>query len=175
MRYLVLCFFLALGCANFRVQPAESPQDGGLHFFLPKPYILVWWERATVVRGTALISTLRPHFEVLYLPDQSQRYTISQYVFLAKGDFSYQLKDGWLLTEVNGRFGTEAPWEAVSGMGKEAVRAVAAQAIRPEPPKGGKVPPPVLYELRWDPKRRSYVFEQVKLAGLEIPEGEGGK
>lgn len=38
--------------------------------------------------------------KIIYLPDFSQRYRLSSSNFLAKSDFTFQIKDGWMLTGI---------------------------------------------------------------------------
>ena len=38
--YRLFALVFACGCANFSVQPAASADAPGIHFFLPKPYLL---------------------------------------------------------------------------------------------------------------------------------------
>lgn len=98
--------FLCCGCADFSVAPARGPDAPGVHFFLPKPYVLFWWEREIMWKSGTPIHSLVPRSQVILLPDVSQRYAITQRAWCAKGDFSYHLKDGWRLEAINGTMDT---------------------------------------------------------------------
>ncbi len=166
------CLLLS-GCADFSVRKARSPEDPGLHFFMPKPYLLVWWERSLTVKSQTVLETVVPHFQILYLPDRRERYTVTQQVFLARGDFAYRLADGWRLEGINGEMDTTEVLRMLAKPAEAAAeRAIPrAQAAVPLPQRT-PLPPPALFELVWDEGNATYLFKPVKLPGftdIQIP------
>ena len=163
--------FLCCGCADFSVAPARGPDAPGVHFFLPKPYVLFWWEREIMWKSGTPIHSLVPRSQVILLPDVSQRYAIPQRAWCAKGDFSYHLKDGWRLEAINGTMDTGEFLRAVKEPAAAAVKGAFARAgasADGAPP----LPPPVLYELVWRDDARAYEFRRVALEGLTAVSAE---
>ncbi|HAK95328.1 MAG TPA: hypothetical protein DCM87_10065 [Planctomycetes bacterium] len=162
---ILLASLLCCGCADFSVAPAGGRDAPGVHFFLPKPYVLFWWEREIMWKSGTPVHSLVPRCQVILLPDVSQRYAITQHAWCAKGDFSYQLKDGWRLEMINGTMDTSEFLRAV--------REPATAAVEGAFPRAGAsadgapaLPPPILYELVWRDDARSYEFRRVALEGL---------
>lgn len=160
-RTLMATLLAVSGCANFSVERVtERNKDRGLHFFLPKPHVLIWWEKTATTRGTTTNTVLQPKVEVVYLPDPEERFTITQWAVLSKADFSYKLKNGWQLESIGGKTDTTAALEFLQDTAKIAADAAARLAAAP-PETVEKVPPPRLYELRWDPEKRAIRFQEV--------------
>jgi hypothetical protein len=165
---LYLCVFIS-SCANFSVQPADGPDSPGLHFFLPKPYILFWWERSITVKSGTVLSSVVPRFQVIYLPDRSQRYTVKQHALLAKGDFAYTLRDGWRLDAINGEVDTTEFLRLLAETGTTALEKAVPRAAPPPIPETEELPSPVLYELQWNEEHGTYTFRPVPLPGIGLP------
>ncbi len=160
-----LVAFLCAGCANFSVAPASGPDAPGVHFFLPKHYMLFWWEREITWKSGTPVHSLAPRSQIVLLPDVSQRYTLTQHAVCAKGDFAYRLADGWRLETINGTLDTGELLRTLKDPATAAVEGGLARA----PGSGdglAPLPPPVLYELVWREDTRSYEFRRVALEGL---------
>ncbi len=170
----ILPLVLPAGCANFSVEPAVGPDAPGLHFFLPKPYVLFWWERQVTVKSGTVIQSVVPRFEVVYLPDRAQRYTVTQHAVLATGDFAYRLKDGWSLEAVNGAVDTVEFLDLLKDLGTTALEEAVPTAVAFPDIPDEHLPPPVLYELVWNDDRGTYEFCAVSLEGFAAP-GAAGK
>ena len=173
MRVPAACVLpLVCGCAYLSVEPATGPDDPGVHFFLPKPYLLVSWERPSWSRSTSP-DVLAPRGEIIYLPDVSQRYVITQRVFLAKADFAYALKDGWMLGSVNGGMDTSEFIRAAKEIGVAAIETSGRRSAAPADGTETRIPTPVLYEPIWSAAKRTYQFRAVRLEppGQKSPPG----
>jgi hypothetical protein len=165
----LLAPLLVAGCADFSVRPASDPAAPGLHFFLPKPYILFWWERTVTFKSGGTVDAVSPRFEIIYLPDLAQRYTVTQRAVLAKGDFAYTLANGWSLQTINGGLDTTEALRAVKETGVTAMEKTLGPETAPADPAGRALPPPVLYEPVWDAKAKTYRFRPVPLEGFGVP------
>lgn len=169
MRQWLACALLT-GCANFSVRPAGQSDAPGLHFFVPKPYILIWWERDIVVKSGTVLQSLVPRHEVLLLPDLAQRYAITQHAFFSKGDFAFQLRDGWRLESINSKLDTTEVVRMLKDTGLRLIDRTMAQSLTRAPAAEEQtIPPPVLFEPVWDPDAATYIFRPVPLPGLLPP------
>ena len=169
---VVLCVLMG-GCANFRVEPAGGPEASGLHFFLPKPYVLFWWERTVTVKSGQVMASVVPRYQIIYLPDRSERYTVQQNVFFAKGDFKYTLRDGWCLDAVNADLDTTEFLRLLTETGTKAIEKAFAQGAAPPIPESEELPPPVLFELVWTDTTGTHTFRPVPLPGISTPKRSG--
>lgn len=87
---LCLCAVMLGGCSSVNVVRNPSPDDNGIRFYRPKPYLLV-----TPADSTGRMVKL----EVLQLPDYCEEYSIHP---RGKKPPGVQLKDGWNLVGVGG-------------------------------------------------------------------------
>ncbi|MHB1559288.1 MAG: hypothetical protein ACYC61_17700 [Isosphaeraceae bacterium] len=87
---LCLCAVMLGGCSSVNVVRNPSPDDNGIRFYRPKPYLLV-----TPADPTGRMVKL----EVLQLPDYCEEYSIHP---RGKKPPGVQLKDGWNLVGVGG-------------------------------------------------------------------------
>ena len=163
------------GCANFAVEPASGSDAPGLHFFLPKPYVLFWWERNVTVKSGTVIDAIVPHFQIIYLPDRSERYTVRQHALLATGDFAYTLRDGWCLETVNADMETTELLRLLADTGTVALERAIPRAAGPPIPETEPLPPPVLYELIWKDDGGTYTFRPVPLPEITLPPPPAGR
>ncbi len=95
------------GCTpRVKICPAPGPQDTGIRYYRPKPYLLVEPAREVVTNTTRKIvseSTSDQHVQISleYLPDFSEEYSIHVKSGLGSADVSVTLDQGWNLTALN--------------------------------------------------------------------------
>jgi len=99
MTICVLAGLLA-GCSSVSVIKNPGPEDSGIRFYRPKPYLLV-----TPADATGRMVKLK----IEYLPDYSEEYSVHPQ---GKKPPQVQLKDGWNLVAVGGPAPPEKPEEA---------------------------------------------------------------
>lgn len=102
---MMLCF--GLGCApRLRVLANPKPQDPGIRYYRPKPYLLIS-NVAQVVPGDtnksikAVLDERYVQIQLQYLPDFSEEYAIDVRSGLGYADVGITLQDGWNLTAIN--------------------------------------------------------------------------
>ncbi len=99
---MAICVFAGLlaGCSSVSVIKNPGPEDSGIRFYRPKPYLLV-----TPADATGRMVKLK----IEYLPDYSEEYSVHPQ---GKKPPQVQLKDGWNLVAVGGPAPPEKPDEA---------------------------------------------------------------
>src|SRR5271157_5202395 len=99
---MAICVFAGLlaGCSSVSVIKNPGPEDSGIRFYRPKPYLLV-----TPADATGRMVKLK----IEYLPDYSEEYSVHPQ---GKKPPQVQLKDGWNLVAVGGPAPPEKPEEA---------------------------------------------------------------
>ena len=99
---IAICVFAGLlaGCSSVSVIKNPGPEDTGIRFYRPKPYLLV-----TPADATGRMVKLK----IEYLPDYSEEYSVRPQ---GKKPPQVQLKDGWNLVAVGGPAPPEKPDEA---------------------------------------------------------------
>ena len=90
MSAVCLCAILLGGCSSVNVVKNPSPEDNGIRYYRPKPYLMVSPADAT---GRMV------KLEILYLPDYCEEYSVHP---RGKKPPAVQLKDGWNLVGVGG-------------------------------------------------------------------------
>jgi hypothetical protein len=91
---------LLAGCSSVSVIKNPGPEDTGIRYYRPKPYLLV-----TPADATGRMVKLK----VEYLPDYAEEYSVHP---KGKKPPQVQLKDGWNLVAVGGPAPPEKPEEA---------------------------------------------------------------
>ncbi|MCS7471615.1 hypothetical protein NZK35_33625 [Stieleria sp. ICT_E10.1] len=95
----------SLGCTpRVRIRAAPGPDDTGIRYYRPKPYLRIEPGGSVVTEGK--VSTTRPSDEFVaisleYLPDFSEEYSIDVRPGLGSAHVSVGLTDGWNLTSLN--------------------------------------------------------------------------
>jgi hypothetical protein len=99
---IVICVFAGLlaGCSSVSVVKNPGPEDTGIRFNRPKPYLLV-----TPADATGRMVKLK----IEYLPDYSEEYSVHP---KGKKPPQVQLQDGWNLVAVGGPAPPPKPEEA---------------------------------------------------------------
>jgi hypothetical protein len=99
---ITICMFAGLlaGCSSVSVIKDPGPEDTGIRYYRPKPYLLV-----TPADATGRMVKLK----IEYLPDYSEEYSVHP---KGKKPPQVQLKDGWNLVAVGGPAPPEKPDEA---------------------------------------------------------------
>lgn len=88
---LAALFLLSPGCARMIVQKAPRPDDTGIRFYRPKPYLYIG--------PSDQKDQVTMHIE--YLPDYSEEYSIRMNPGLGTTKLTVALEHGWNLTSVN--------------------------------------------------------------------------
>ncbi|QEF96618.1 hypothetical protein Mal15_06460 [Stieleria maiorica] len=93
------------GCApRVRVRQAPGPDDTGIRYYRPKPYLRVEPGGSVVTQGKVSTTTPSDEFVAIsleYLPDFSEEYSIDVRPGLGTANVSVGLTDGWNLTSLN--------------------------------------------------------------------------
>jgi hypothetical protein len=152
-------FLLAIGvlpsCASVCVRPAKGADDVGVHYYMPKPYIMV--TRALTDEGTASDAF---ETKIVMLPDPNQRRTIVQQPGFGSANASCTLTDGWNLTEFGGESTGTDPADLISAATEVAALLLPAAAKRGEPGSSDEsIPVAVLLGVAMEPSR-SYLFDE---------------
>lgn len=84
---VVLLAWLAAGCVGYSI--SHDGEGEGYDVYRPEPYLL-------------LVSGAKGHSaSIIYLPDYGTRYRIDTWNFLAKADFAFDIRNGWMLTRIS--------------------------------------------------------------------------
>jgi hypothetical protein len=81
-------------CASVCVRPATGPQDVGVHYYMPKPYV-------KVSKSVAKDTPVKYDAEVIYLPDPNERRTIVERPGFGTARMTAKLANGWMLTDTS--------------------------------------------------------------------------
>ena len=105
-------FFVSLvaaltgGCAWYDIQPisASSLNNWGKTNSLPEGYIFyqpeLYFSATIVTDSTAPTGKANITVTPLWLPNYQKPYRLTTHNFLAKADFSFNLENGWKLTQI---------------------------------------------------------------------------
>ena len=125
-RHLILLFvgLLASGCANVSVKHVSfDDKSNGVHFYEPKPYLLVSKTPKEDKDG----KVLPPGFssQIIYLPNPKQRYAVTINPGWGTVDGSVKLVNGWMLDSLGSKMDSKMPETitAISGLLKGAAAA----------------------------------------------------
>lgn len=93
------------GCTpRVRVRQNPGPQDTGIRYYRPKPYLKIEPAGVSVTEGKKTTVTPSDEFVSItleYLPDFSEEYSIDVRPGLGVAEVSIGLQDGWNLTSIN--------------------------------------------------------------------------
>lgn len=120
------CLPAQIGCTpRVRVRQNPGPQDTGIRYYRPKPYLKIEPAGTRVIEGRA--TTVTPSDEYIsvsleYMPDFSEEYAIDVRPGLGVAEVSIALQDGWNLTAINQTLDsqTDEKIEAVAELAKAA-------------------------------------------------------
>jgi hypothetical protein len=115
----------AVGCAHVEVRHVdESDSSNGVHFYEPRPYLLVGVQKKKDAKGTEANEFTS---QIIWLPDHSRRYAVEVKPGWGTVDGSVKLTDGWMLTELGAKSDSKMPEtiSAIAGLVKEAAAAAA--------------------------------------------------
>lgn len=105
---IVLCMiFFSVGCApRVRVRANPQPQDTGIRYYRPKPYLLITSAAQTILSDSGkpvreVVDDRYVQIELQYLPDFSEEYSIDVRSGFGIADVAITLEDGWKLTSIN--------------------------------------------------------------------------
>ena len=97
---LLLALAASIGCTpRTIVRQNPGPNDTGIRYYRPKPYLVVQPHPAIETSGTRLDKYV--DVSLAYLPDFSEEYSIHVRSGLGTNKTSVKLADGWNLTEIN--------------------------------------------------------------------------
>jgi len=130
--FVLSAFFLLAGCAGVDVKKVTSGKEEGIRFYRPHPYLLVTLTPPPTTGAESGPSTAdkpkpkqatppadptpatpdstgKVYMQIVWLPDKSENYAIEIRSGLGTIDSSFQLKDGWQLTQFGGKIDTKIP------------------------------------------------------------------
>jgi hypothetical protein len=128
---LVFC-----GCAHVVVRHvAENDKSCGVHFYEPRPYLLVT-DQPIVMGTNGVVHSYTS--TIIYLPDKSQRYVVQIKQGWGTVNGSVKLANGWMLDTLGAQTDSKGPETiaAVTGLLKEA-GGLAMAVKTEEQPKAG--------------------------------------
>ncbi len=103
MRKLLYAFCLLIvlaGCTpRTVVRPNPGPQDTGIRYYRPKPYLLL--QPCPVAENAEVRKDKHVQISLEYLPDFSEEYSITVRTGLGTNHTNITLKDGWNLTQID--------------------------------------------------------------------------
>ncbi len=140
----LICMPGLVGCTpRVRVRHNPGPQDTGIRYYRPKPYLKVEPAGVSVTEGRK--TTVTPSDEYVsisleYLPDFSEEYSIDVRSGLGVAEVSIALEDGWNLTAINQTLDsqTDETIEAVADLAKAATGFIPSQSEHAAPPGSSK-------------------------------------
>lgn len=142
---LILLLSLSLisliqGCANLEIRKSRGPDDEGLPYYRPMPYLLI----STGEKGYC-------KSEIIVLPDMSEEYRMIPHAGMGSIDFGPTLTNGWNLTSLNSKVDTQTDENitAISGL----ISTLASTALLGMSPEKGETRPiigPGLYRFLYD-------------------------
>lgn len=98
---LVMCLHICLGCTpRVIVRSHPSPQDTGIRYYRPKPYLKVEPAEVALDKNQTKIVPGLVRISLAYLPDFSEEYSIDVRTGLGTANVELKLEDGWNLTEI---------------------------------------------------------------------------
>ena len=155
--------FLASGCAGYTIQ--KDGQGSGYDVYAPAPYLL----RKPHYNSNTLNGF---DFEVVMLPDRTQRYRVHSWAGLSKANFTFEFADGWKLTKIVDQSDNTGVLDAITDMVKHIVP-TNPFAIDNKPSTSDFAPPaatpdwvresltPVLYKIEFDNCGRCVGLQRV--------------
>jgi hypothetical protein len=140
----LICLPVLVGCTpRVLVRHNPGPQDTGIRYYRPKPYLKV--EPAGVRETEGRTTTVTPSDEYVsisleYLPDFSEEYSIDVRPGLGVAEVSIALEDGWNLTAINQTLDsqTDENIEAIAELAKAATEFVPSSSAEAAPPGSSK-------------------------------------
>lgn len=98
----LLCLLAASGCTpRVIVRAHPQPNDPGIRFYRPKPYLKVEPAEVAIDKNQTSIVPGLVRISLAYLPDFSEEYSIDVRSGLGIANVGIKLQDGWNLTEIS--------------------------------------------------------------------------
>lgn len=138
---LLPALLFCAGCASVKVKHVGecgiTSTSEGVHFFRPRPYLLVSVQKKKDAAGT---ESNEFSSSIVWLPDHSQEYVVQVESGWGSVDGSVELANGWMLSKFGAKSDSKGPETiaAISGLVKEAAAAA------------GSAPPQGLYRIDID-------------------------
>jgi hypothetical protein len=134
--------FLMVGCARVevtKIDPKKNADMEGIRFYRSWPYLLV------TIDENGKFQTKN-----IYLPKKNEEYAINVRSGLGTVDASFNLTDGWQLTQFGDKRDSKIPETigAITGAATSAATTIAKVEIKP--PKEVPVPSPGIYRYDFD-------------------------
>lgn len=147
---IITLSIVVLGCARLEIRKSKGPNDEGLPYYRPMPYLLISLGDNGFCKS-----------EIIVLPDLSEDYRIIPHPGIGSIILNPTLTNGWNLTGFNTTIDTQIDENitAIAGL----VSAVASLPILGKAAERGVVGPG-LYRFVYDEKDSKYV-EGLKLVG----------
>lgn len=147
---LGLTAVLMVSCASLDIHRATSPDEVGLRFYRPWPYLWI-----TVGQGGECVPS------IVYLPNPKEEYVIVPKPGIGVLAFKPTLQDGWNLTAFDANIDNTKVVEQLNTLG-QLVKGLAAKG------QGKRVLVPGLYRFKFDETG----FVQEVQPVLELPSDE---
>lgn len=101
----IVVFLCLVGCARVEFRRATGPNDVGLHYYRPAPYLTV---ARQAIGGCSA--------QVIWLPDYTQEFVAIPHAGLGTLDFKPTLQDGWNLVSMESSTSPQIA-EILTGLG----------------------------------------------------------
>lgn len=99
---LPIVLAMSCGCARTIVKRDPGPNDTGIRFYRPRPYLLIAPAAAPADHGTDT-QTVPVTIRLDYLPDYSEEYSIRVTPGLGQAELNATLENGWNLNSVQAK------------------------------------------------------------------------
>lgn len=153
---IIVCL-LMLSCAELEIRKSRGPNDEGLPYYRPMPYLLISMSDNGFCKS-----------EIIVLPDRSEEYRIIARPGMGSIEFGPTLDKGWNLTAFNSKVDTQTDEniEAVTGL----ISTLASLGVAGKSSEEGTIGPG-LYQFVYDDKDK-YITEIRQIASLTDSKGK---
>lgn len=111
---LVSCAYLLTGCSSVKVTHVDdSDTSAGVHFYEPRPYLLVTKTEAKDASGNLTNGFMN---QIIWLPDHSRRYKVEVKSGWGSVNGSVKLQNGWMLDTLGAQTDSKIP-ETIAAVG----------------------------------------------------------
>ena len=168
-----ILFFVSLvaaltgGCAWYDIQPisASSLNNWGKTNALPEGYIFyqpeLYFSATIVTDSTAPTGKANITVTPLWLPNYQKPYRLTTHNFLAKADFSFNLENGWKLTQIADKGDNSTVANTLAGELTTMLKAAGMAATPGNPPPKTQI---ILYHPTVNPENGCFNgFEEVSV------------
>jgi hypothetical protein len=116
-------------CAGYSI--TQNGTGEGYDVFRPEPFLLVHpagLQQKEVIdpqtkKKTTTMTPISGKAEIIWLPNYNCRYRIDSWSWFGKADFSFEFKDGWMLTKITDKSDNTAIAKELTGVLKQSLKA----------------------------------------------------